>query len=237
MASSYPNNYKAFQKHQDVTDTVYAGDVNEIQDEVSSLEVTLGKNPQVRPSTWDNGTSPYRWATVADRLNYLHSGWDHEVFTAQASSPWIIDARYPGYLSNSWASNEVTGNQDIHNMWNGNTGFNIKISGWYQLSADAYLNVGTDRTSLVHVAIMTATPGNPGYIGFAQSALTGSYVSVSGLIHLTGSDGVVGADHHVIKLSVENPTTSTLNIGRRRLSGFLVQADVPSIQKTTWGYP
>lgn len=45
--SNYPNSLKKFPVHQDVTEFVQAGHVNNLQDEVEAIEETLGTRPQI----------------------------------------------------------------------------------------------------------------------------------------------------------------------------------------------
>ena len=72
MTASYPSSVKSFTTKVDFTDTVLAAHVNDLQDEVNSIEATLGSSIKTG-SGWvgspDFVTSS--WNTVKDRITNL----------------------------------------------------------------------------------------------------------------------------------------------------------------------
>lgn len=75
MTASYPSSVKSFTTKVDFTDTVLAAHVNDLQDEVSAVQSTLGSSIRTG-SGWvgvfDQITSS--WNTVKDRINNIEYG-------------------------------------------------------------------------------------------------------------------------------------------------------------------
>lgn len=75
MTASYPSSVKSFTTKVDFTDTVLAAHVNDLQDEVNSIESTLGSSIKTGSGwvgSFDQITSS--WNTVKDRLNNIEYG-------------------------------------------------------------------------------------------------------------------------------------------------------------------
>lgn len=75
MTASYPSSVKSFTTKVDFTDTVLAAHVNDLQDEVNSIEATVGASIKTG-SGWvgafDQITSS--WDTLKDRINNIEYG-------------------------------------------------------------------------------------------------------------------------------------------------------------------
>lgn len=75
MTSSYPSSVKPFLSKTDFVDTVFAEHVNSLQDEVASIETTLGTNVKTGSGwvgSFDQVTS--NWSTLKDRINNIEYG-------------------------------------------------------------------------------------------------------------------------------------------------------------------
>ncbi len=66
---SYPDSTRAFVRRQDKVDVNYADDINDLQEELTAVQKTLGRNPQVS-STHKQAT------TVSDRLAFIEQDYD-----------------------------------------------------------------------------------------------------------------------------------------------------------------
>lgn len=75
MTASYPASVKSFTPKVDFTDTVLAAHVNDLQDEVNSIEATIGASIKTGSGwvgSFDQITSS--WDTLKDRINNLEYG-------------------------------------------------------------------------------------------------------------------------------------------------------------------
>lgn len=75
MTASYPASVKSFTTKVDFTDTVLAAHVNDLQDEVNSIEATIGASIKTGSGwvgSFDQITSS--WDTLKDRINNLEYG-------------------------------------------------------------------------------------------------------------------------------------------------------------------
>ena len=75
MTASYPSAVKSFTTKVDFTDTVLAAHVNDLQDEVNSLEATLGTSIKTGSGwvgSFDQITTT--WDTLKDRLANIEYG-------------------------------------------------------------------------------------------------------------------------------------------------------------------
>ena len=75
MTASYPSAVKSFTTKVDFTDTVLAAHVNDLQDEVNSLEATLGTSIKTGSGwvgSFDQITTT--WDTLKDRLTNIEYG-------------------------------------------------------------------------------------------------------------------------------------------------------------------
>jgi hypothetical protein len=76
MAAQYPSQITAqLIKKVDLTDVVFAADVNDAYDEIVAIQTTVGANPG-NPGTWGSAewTEPVSFATVAARIKNLENG-------------------------------------------------------------------------------------------------------------------------------------------------------------------
>jgi hypothetical protein len=82
MAAVYPNTVKSFTTKTDFTDLILAEHVNTLQDEVRTLEATIGTNPATPTNfvgTFSKTTSVY--STLKDRIANLEYGVVGDVHT------------------------------------------------------------------------------------------------------------------------------------------------------------
>lgn len=78
MAASYPGIVRTFTPKVDFVDSVYAEHVNSLQDEVNSVESTLGVNPQTHV-VWgdmveDSFSTLTTFSSVKSRLDNIEAG-------------------------------------------------------------------------------------------------------------------------------------------------------------------
>jgi hypothetical protein len=76
MPAQYPSQITAqLIKKVDLTDVVFAADVNDAYDEIVAIQTTVGANPG-NPGTWGSAewTEPVSFATVAARIKNLENG-------------------------------------------------------------------------------------------------------------------------------------------------------------------
>lgn len=73
MPASFPSSIATFTTKQDYVDTVFAGHVNALQDEVVAIETKLGTGFLTSTTvTYDSVSTS--WTTLSARLNNLESG-------------------------------------------------------------------------------------------------------------------------------------------------------------------
>lgn len=90
MSKVYPNAVRNFPAHQDGRDFVLAADVNEIQDELTGVETTIGTKPQVYT---DAAGKAHQYKDVASRLDSMQR-YDDQVASTVNS---LIDASNTGW--------------------------------------------------------------------------------------------------------------------------------------------
>jgi hypothetical protein len=81
--ANYPSAPVSFNNRTNLVDTVDAGDVNALYDEVVAIANTVGLNPQQRAVAWATGTfstAATTWATVDARIQNAENGV-REAFT------------------------------------------------------------------------------------------------------------------------------------------------------------
>jgi hypothetical protein len=94
-AATYPNKVRTFSPKVDLVDYIFADHINSLQNEVVSLEKTLGDNtgtvgtysPLI--STWSNisfDRTTITWKTVGDRLQNIENGLVNGV----PGSPYVL---------------------------------------------------------------------------------------------------------------------------------------------------
>jgi hypothetical protein len=128
MASSYPNTFKIFQTFQDYTDIIFAISVNEIHDEVISIERTLGANPLAGTGYVSIGQGLQDLKTNKADLGHYH---DHAAL--HGDGPPADD--HPQYMRTDGSRN-FTG--PVQSPWAVNNNQLVPIG---QLYAQQYINV------------------------------------------------------------------------------------------------
>lgn len=75
MAAQYPNSIKTFVTKVDLQDYVIADDVNQIYDEVTAMQSTIGTTPQVS-GVWGSGTfaTTTNWTSTKARIQNIENG-------------------------------------------------------------------------------------------------------------------------------------------------------------------
>lgn len=76
MAAQYPNSVKTFVNKADLQDYVIANDVNQVYEEVTSIQSTLGTIPQAS-GVWGSGTfttPSTAWPSVKARIQNIENG-------------------------------------------------------------------------------------------------------------------------------------------------------------------
>lgn len=75
MPAQYPNAVKTFVSKVDLQDYVIANDVNQVYDEVTSIQATLGTLPQVS-GVWGSGTftTTTNWSSTKARIQNIENG-------------------------------------------------------------------------------------------------------------------------------------------------------------------
>lgn len=182
MAANYPTIVRKFQPHADGTEYVMAGHMNDVQDEVSAVEATLGAKPHVyNPTTG----SPTTYNSVSARLDAIqqndevqqgqingllaasNTGWSLPLLSVVASGTTIAPTR-------DWLNVQPT---DWHPLlWstenvdtNGafTPGYNIVIpkSGWWVMTCTLGMLDPSNAVNIAHylwARIRVTTSNFPG---------------------------------------------------------------------------
>jgi hypothetical protein len=77
MAAAYPGLTPALTSKVDLSSTVYAADVNDLNSEVIAIAATVGLTPQTRGSAWGVGsfaTASLNYTTVGQRVLNVENG-------------------------------------------------------------------------------------------------------------------------------------------------------------------
>lgn len=93
MTASYPSSVKSFTTKVDFTDTVLAAHVNDLQDEVNSIESTLGSS--IKTGSGWVGSPDFvttSWNTVKDRITNLE---------------YVVKVAYDGRMPTGGTSGQV----------------------------------------------------------------------------------------------------------------------------------
>lgn len=131
----YPTGTKVFTTKHNLTDTVYAADVNDLQDEVSAIETQLGPVPSRAPSIPSSDTKSKDYGTVANRLNAIQMGTDIPVSHLYCES---IKVKNDHTVFVPFSKVD-----DPFGMFNGQD-ITIPVGGWWLFTADAYWDLNTN---------------------------------------------------------------------------------------------
>jgi hypothetical protein len=178
MPAVYPVAIKAFPTRTDTVDTVAAANVNDIQSEVTAVELTLGVNPQVwagvpsppagvRPLSVYATATPMQAATytsVADRLNAIQVQVANltqlanqlAVPTLGPQQP-VSSVQCPGQMVSpgfgAWQAVLWGGaSYDPSGMFQGGSNLLCPQSGWYQMALSVWAPVAQVPLGTVHHA-------------------------------------------------------------------------------------
>lgn len=90
MAANYPTIVRRFSPHQDGTEYVMAGHMNDVQDELVAVQSTLGPKPHIYNPSSGNPTA---YGSVASRLDTVQRSQD----TMQRQINSLLDASQEGW--------------------------------------------------------------------------------------------------------------------------------------------
>lgn len=208
MTSSFPGGNRSFTPRVDLADTVYADDVNSLQEEVRALEVKINGTT---PSSGDNMlTSTYAgtfaatatWTSLYDRLNNIEAGlvngWSTSPFIRKAGG----DVIQPASGTVGLVVKNVAGTADILTTLDStNTAqFAINYDGKPNVAGAEVLYVGSSayntlQSTIAGTATIQGTQGVQGTTGIQGArGLQGlqGFVGTTGSTGSTGSQGTTG---------------------------------------------
>ena len=183
--SIYPQYIDGFTYKQNITDDVIAKDINELQDGIESVQITLGTNPQ--------GSK----ATVAERLDQSMDSSGNITTASTTSDYFQIDS--DGTSSTPYLS--FSGSYDKRLTWNNNTsrfefGTNCYIGGSLvlasTLSGISTLTATTGNITTVSATTVGATTGNITTVSATTvGATTGNITTVNATtVNATNGQGI-----------------------------------------------
>jgi hypothetical protein len=131
--ATYPSGIKTFTTKQDQLNVVYANDMNDVQTEITSVETTLGADPQVVNNGLDRGRH-VDYGTVKNRLEAMQANLSSPAIYLTKSSysrpsrsfatltSWSVTEDHFGYASasglttkdESWWLIHVNGEWDVN---------------------------------------------------------------------------------------------------------------------------
>jgi len=135
MSASYPRAIKTFDVHHDYTDDVMAAHVNDLQDEVVALESILGVNPHLMDSTDVGALTLGPMASLAARLAALESGRTRPVFATWENYTKVPISTRAALTTTTISLDRPSESYDPLGWYNGVNGFQIKKTGWYDVTA------------------------------------------------------------------------------------------------------
>jgi hypothetical protein len=139
MAAYYPSNIKNdFNPHVDFTETVISAHVNDLQNEVTAIETTLGTYP-LTSSGWSTtgfDTSTTTWSTVKDRLNNIEVGIANtraqvSAISAETLSGTTLKSTITGSSLTSFGTSPVLNDPKIY------IGINAQTASYVAVLSDA----------------------------------------------------------------------------------------------------
>ncbi|MCZ0981865.1 hypothetical protein O1L60_31135 [Streptomyces diastatochromogenes] len=174
MSKVYPNAIRTFPTHQDGRDFVLAADVNEIQDELTGVETTLGAKPQIYT---DAGGKTHAYKDVVSRLNAMQryddqvantvnqlvdastTGWNLPVASARSTGVSIAPTKdqLDVDLARDW--HPVTWNRKITDLgtptgtfpWQSSPTITCPKTGWWIITMRLIATIPTGPNSLDHM--------------------------------------------------------------------------------------
>lgn len=167
MAASYPTSVRTFTNKVDIVDTIFADHVNVLQDEVRSLEVSLGTTllSSTYTGTFAQTTS---WASLSGRLANIETGLVNGV----TGSPYFKksgDSISPVSGSVGLTLKTTSGSTNLLEARNAaNTlRFNVDYDGLPKVNTAAVLYVGSSEYNTItgniaaNSAVANSNPFNP----------------------------------------------------------------------------
>lgn len=133
----YPTGTKVFSTKHNLTDTVYAADVNDIQDEMVAVQTALGVVPSRASSIISSSGKPVTkdYGTVASRLQSIQMGDDLPVAHIKCLNQKINGEKYT-YLNFKKV-------RDSFGLFNG-ADFTIPVDAWVIVTANSKWEVNTN---------------------------------------------------------------------------------------------
>lgn len=76
MSAVYPSAIKTFSRRRDLLDIIQAVDINQVYDEVTSVQTYLGTFLTSKPAAWgsESFTTPSSWPTLRERIENIEAG-------------------------------------------------------------------------------------------------------------------------------------------------------------------
>jgi len=76
VSAVYPSAIKTFSRRRDLLDIIQAVDINQVYDEVTSVQTALGTFLTSKPAAWSSGsfTTPSSWPTLRERIENIEAG-------------------------------------------------------------------------------------------------------------------------------------------------------------------
>lgn len=133
----YPTGIKTFVPKHNLTDTVYAADVNDLQDEVDAIEATLGTVPSRASSILSTGGKQVTkdYGSVAARLQSIQMGDDLPVAHVKCLNQKINGEKYT-YLNFKKV-------RDSYGLFNG-ADLTVPVDSWVIVTANCKWELNTN---------------------------------------------------------------------------------------------
>jgi hypothetical protein len=152
MSASYPKAIKQFTTKMDYTMDVMAQDVNDLQDEVVALESILGVNPHLMDLSDIPAIDLGPMNSLAARLSALESGITRPIFATWENYTKVPISTRAALTTTTISLDRPSESYDPLGWYNGVNGFQIKKTGWYDVTASivwaASASIGTRRLVL-----------------------------------------------------------------------------------------
>jgi hypothetical protein len=204
MAAVYPGQYTPWLVHKDISDTVYAVHVNNLQDEVAALQQTMGLTPHLDKTGIKMQKTA--WASVADRLDGVQRGQGvPAIYLSKSTDSFKNIGSGTAHKNISFAAPS----RDPERLFNGHS-VTANRSGWWQVfarsiwtSATGALITGDRELALMinNSAVMTqdANPSSDGnthmHIGWQGWVTAGNTIDLGVLHSVSGKTLSLGSLH------------------------------------------
>lgn len=168
MTAYYPSSVKTFTNRVDFTDTILAEHVNSLQDEVNSIEATLGtyiKTGSGWVGSFDQVTT--NWNTLKDRLANIEYGinlvYGAKIPAGGTTGQILVKSSGSDYAT-AWATGDFLPSQSTHSgqylTTNGSTASwaTVDVLPSQSTHAGQYLTTDGSTASWTTITVPTTTP-------------------------------------------------------------------------------